>query len=283
MGELKKNMSPKKHILYQGSTGTFGDFFLSTHPMAHCFFDNVDSIWVALNKKTPDIVKDLYKNVTFLSGIIELDDITSNSFEEYCNLNHFEPCYFINTFQFNINNSFYPLKKWFQYKKDFTLVPDRYIGFQVASSSNYIRPAIPYLNIYLELIIKQGYKPVFMGSKQDESVFNRLYPGLKEKYNIEENLWRFGKDTLYQSLSNITLYYGMLTFSSWTAYAAVLQGIPCIELWSTEQWLIYTPRVRRFLGDPVHYCQDYYIGFPTKHLIQVFTHLRSLASSFYAF
>jgi hypothetical protein len=268
-------------ILYQGSTGALGDVFLSSHPMVLQHLAGRE-IYVALSKATPDIVKDLYKRITFLKSIIILEDFSRENYLKYCLNNNFESCLYVEDIKFILHPAFFPLNRWFKYDFQPTINPGEYIGFQVSSSTNYERPAIPNLHLFVENVLNYPpYKPIFIGTSKDENLFNRLYPGFREKYQISDEQWRFGKDSLFQTMSNIKLFSGMITFSSWSAYVAVLQGVPAIEFWNLDQWMVYTGIVRKNLGDPIHYVQDFYLDGVSPYLIKIFQHLKEISQIFY--
>jgi hypothetical protein len=152
----------------------------------------------------------------------------------------------------------------------------------VASSTNFERPAIPNLHLFIENVLNYPpYKPVFVGTAKDEVLFNSLYPGLRERFQIPDEHWRFGKDTLFQTMSNIKLFSGMITFSSWTAYVAALQGVPALEFWNLNQWMFFTALVRKNLGDPVHYIQDFYLDGASPYMMKIFQYLKEMAKVFY--
>jgi hypothetical protein len=268
-------------ILYQGSTGAIGDVFLSSHPMMLQHYQGTP-IYACLDKNAPEHVKDLYRRVKFLKGIIELEEFTRENYIQYCRENNFDQCLYLEDIRYVLQPAFFPLNRWFNYDFQPTLEPGNYFGFQVASSTNYERPAIPHLDVFVEHVINYpSYKAVFIGTSKDEKLFNELYPGFREKYQILDEHWRFGKDSLFQTMSNIRMFSGMVTFSSWTAYAAALQGVPTLEFWSMNQWILYTPMIRKNLGDPVHYVQDFYLDGATPYMVKIFQYLKDLSRSFY--
>ena len=266
-------------ILYQGSGGTIGDLLLSSHFMYSQHLSGKE-IAVAIPKSLRPELKAFYSYHTFLKRVVELDVLAGDPFLQYCKDNGYEPARYVVDVQYVKGTIFHPLKDWMNYIPQPSMRCDRCIGVHVASSSNYDRPAVPHLARYLEIIRHYGYFPVFIGTEKDKVLFDKLYPGVTGAVSREH--WRFGKDTLFQTLSNIRDFSGMLTFSSWTAYAAVLQGVPCLELWNTDQWNMYSSYVRQMLGSPVHYLQDYFCDTPLEHLIsEVFPYVRRQAASFY--
>jgi hypothetical protein len=268
-------------ILFQGSTGAIGDVFLSSHPMVLQQLQG-RKIYVALDKATPESTKDLYRKITFLEGIVELDDFSKENYLRYCQEKKFESCLYLIDIKFILHPAFFPLNRWFKYDFQPTLNPGNYVGFQVTSSTNFDRPAIPHLHLYVENILNfPPYKPVFIGTAKDGELFNKLYPGFREKYQIPDEHWRFGKDTLFQTMSNIKLFSGMVTFSSCSAYIAALQGVPTLEFWNLDQWMVYTALVRKNLGDPVHYVQDFYLDGASPYLIRIFQYLKDISRTFY--
>ncbi len=267
-------------ILFQGSTGAIGDTFLSAHPMV---LQNLagTKIYVALSKNTPDHIKGLYRRMTMIEGIVELDDFSKESYLQYCQDHNFDSCVYLENIRYILHPAFFPLNRWFKYDFQPTIPYDSYVGFQVASSTHFERPAIPHLHLFVENVINYQWKPVFVGTAKDEELFNKSYPEFREKYQIPDMQWRFGKDSLYETLSNLKLFSGMITFSSWTAYAAALQGVPVLEFWDLSQWMFYTATVRKNLGDPVHYIQDFYLDGASPYMMKIFQSLKEMSRSFY--
>jgi hypothetical protein len=270
----------KRPILFQGSTGAIGDTFLSSHPMVLQNHEGA-KIYVALDKTTPEYIKDLYRRMTILEGLVEFDDFSKENYLRYCQNNGFNSCVYLENINYILHPAFFPLNRWFKYDFQPTIIPGNYVGFQVASSTNFDRQAIPNLHLFVENVINNSHKPIFIGTLKDESLFNRLYPGFREKYQILDEQWRFGKDSIFQMMSNIKLFLGMITFSSCSAYIAALQGVPTLEFWSLEQWMVYTGIVRKNLGDPIHYVQDFYLDRVSPYLIQIFQHLKNISKKFY--
>jgi ADP-heptose:LPS heptosyltransferase len=220
--------------------------------------------------------------MTIIEGIVELEDFSKENYLKYCQEHGFEQCVYLEDIKYILHPAFFPLNRWFKYDFQPTLNPGDYVGFQVASSTNFERPAVPNLHLLIENVINYSpYRPVFIGTAKDEVLFNSLYPGFRERFQIPEEHWRFGKDTLFQTMSNIKLFSGMVTFSSWTAYMAALQGVPTLEFWKMDQWMFFTGLVRKNLGDPVHYVQDFYLDGASPYMMKIFQYLKGMAKVFY--
>jgi len=234
------------NILYQGSGGAIGDLLLSSHYMFHQYCLG-NKISVTIPENLREELKDLYAKHTFLENIIMLKDISENPFLEYALKNGYEPSLYIKDVRFLKNAHFHPISEWMPYTCDPT-IPAGCIGIHVCSSSNYARPKIPHLQSFI-----RDDHVAFFGTEADEALFNTYYPDIRK--TVPDELWRFGKDSLLQTFSNIRVCSGVVAFSSWSAYAAVLQGVPAIELWYLDQWQQYAQLVAQMLGRPVHYVQ----------------------------
>ena len=265
-------------ILYQGSGGTIGDLFLSSHIMYHQHTLG-RSISVAIPKSLPITLKDLYYRHNFLKSIIEMDDISTIPYLTYCTQNRYESSLHITDLKY-IKNVFHPLHEWFEYNEPTkpTIEPEC-IGFHITSTSNYDRPAIPHLDQYLDKCWSNKIKVVFMGSPKDEKLFNSLYPWAREM-SFQNESYRFN-DTLLQTIANIKTMRGMITFSSFSAYIAVLQGVPTIELWCSNQWQMFSRLVAQMIGSPAHYVQCHYLDEPSPYFPEVYVWMKNYATNLY--
>lgn len=267
-------------LIYQGSGGTIGDLLLSSHYMynQHVLGREVS---VVIRKNLRPELKDLYQRHNFLKSIIELDEISGEPYLQYCREKGYESSQYVVDVKHVIGATYHPMSEWMPYPDQPKIDGKDCIAVHVTSSANYNRPAVPALNKYLEIIRNSGKKPVFLGTDKDEKLFESLYPGVKETVPAEH--WRFGKDTILQTFSNLKVVAGAIIFSTGTAYAAALQGTPVLELWNTDQWLTYSSYVRQMLGNPIHYLQDCFWDTPLPHLVtEVFPYLKQMSGSFYS-
>lgn len=238
---------------------------------------------VALPKDLPPEIFDLYRHHRFLDGIHILESIADQDILSYSISRGFsEVSFFLKTAFHWRGIGFYKLSEWFHNPCEPQIEPGG-IGIHWGSSAHWSRPAIPHWRIYLDLIRSSGRRPVFLGGASDEEQMISKYPGIRDYCSGEED-WRFGRDPILQTMANIGELDGMISFSSWTAYAAVLQGVPALELWDRTQWLVYTSVTRVMLGNPAHYLQDAYDSPPCPGLLSVcFEQGRKLASLLYDF
>lgn len=268
-------------LIYQGSGGTLGDIFFSSVPMYHLKKTQGYKIYVALPADLDPEIRALYDCHTFLDGIHTLPDIREKPFLEYANSQGLEPHVFLKTPRHWKGVPFYSLKEWFRNPLEPNLQVADCIGVQIMSTSNWDRPPIPFWKQYMSLIGASGLRPVFMGTQKDEERFQEVYEGILD-YCPAPELWRFGGDSILQTLANLQVMKGVLVFSSWTTYGAVLQGVPALELWNRDQWLFYTPIVRCMIGQPVHYLQEAFDSPPSSAIFaQTFPHLRRLSEILY--
>lgn len=267
-------------VLGQGSTA-IGDLIMSSHVL-YDLHTKGHEVSVAIPKETPAHNRELYSKHTYLKNVIEMDDISRVPFLSYCATNGYEPVLHVEATNVYKHVTFHPLKQWFQHDTQSTVSGNKLVGFHVTSSTNFSRPSVPALWVYIEHIINSGHQPVFIGTEKDEALFHELYPGYREKYKVPDEYWRFGKDTVLQTLANVGTFTGMIVFSSWTTHAAVLQGVPTIELWSDVQWQVYNPVVYHMMGCPVHYCQVSCWDSPSPYLgNQILQRMKDLATVFY--
>jgi len=242
-----------KPIIYQGSGGTIGDIFFSSLPMFHQHKMG-RKIYVALPRSLKPFIRELYDCHTFLDGIIEMDDIQESNFLKEAAKLDMEPCLFIKSIQFIKDAKFYKLSEWFNNPKQPTFDSNNCIAIQIVSTSFRERPKIKHWDKYEHMIKQSKLQPFFHGTKEDEIKILEEYPGIRDM--CKDEYWRFGKDDVLQTIANIKNCHSVIASSSWSAYVAVLQMVPAIELWPPSMWLFYTPRVRQMLGNPIHYLQD---------------------------
>jgi hypothetical protein len=252
-------------IAYQGPQYTIGDFFLTTHAM-YSHHVRGDKVVVMISPKTKENILDLYKRCNFLK-LVEVEDDSTEYFLKLCSLEGYDGATFMSTNMLK-GVRFQPLYKWFNNDEKPT-IPPGCIGIHITSSTNYDRPTIPFFQSYLNVC--KNYPVCFFGLKSDEDLFIKNYPGIKE--TVPEELWRFGKDSLLQTLANLGTLRGMICFSSWTAYGSTLQWVPTLELWGDKQWMSFSNIVRTMLGSPIHYSQDSYYAQPLPCLTEVFQYL----------
>jgi hypothetical protein len=255
-------------ILCQGSNNTIGDFFFSAVPLAHIKSIEPDCVIdVILTKESKTDY--LYEQCRFLNSIIKLDDASDKSVYEYGSKNAYTSVSLLLKSSHLLKNiQFHALRTWF---KTENLPPPnipqgRYTLVHVTSSTNYSRPRIPFLSSFLSYITESGIQPLFIGTKQDEELFKQSYPDCTYFNNLDPSLLRFGLDNVFQTMANIARCESALVFSSWSAYAAVLQGVPTIELWNYEQHNFFNPYVKLMLGNPVHLLQDRFDIAPSPFL-----------------
>jgi ADP-heptose:LPS heptosyltransferase len=264
-------------LLYQGSENAIGDLLLGAHSMYNQRLLG-RTVSVMIPKGVRPELKDLYYRCTFLQEVIEVE--TPNIYIDFCSKNGYDSTFWLQDKNILKNIPFHPLNEWFKYDTKPTISAG-YVGFQVASSSFYDRPIITHFKSYLETLHTFNLNPVFFGAKKDEELFNKNYPDVKS--TIPDVCWRFGKDSLLQTLANLKTLRGHYAFSSWTAYGAVLQGTPTIELWNDHQWQAYSSVVRTLLGNPIHYSQDSFWGSPSPYPVEVFDYLKKYSDNIYQF
>jgi hypothetical protein len=263
--------------LYQGSGGTIGDLLLSSHSVRHLAYFH--KISVAIPQSLRQELKDLYTRHKFLTNIEELDDATffdSTKFKLYAANKNYCPIVYLKDIWFLKDITFCNLNEWFDLQEKPTIDFSKCIGTHICSSSNWNRPTIPHVKLWLQRIQASNFKPYFFGTKKDEELLMSLYPEIKSWFTFEEDYWRFGKDSILQTMANISGMHGLIVFSSWSAYAAILQGVPVVELWNERQWQFYSPLVNRMLGGPVHYVAASYKEEPNPYLFtEIFAGLKS--------
>jgi ADP-heptose:LPS heptosyltransferase len=218
-----------------------------------------------------------------MDGVIELPFFLDDAkFLEFCKDKNYEPCRFLMELDYLKDIQFYPMDLWFKDYAQSTIDTHGCVGFQIASSSHYDRPAILYINNYLKLVVDAGLKPVFFGIKKDEELFLKHYPNIYDKYSSDDHAWRFGKDTLPQIISNIRNLYGHIVFASGTSPIAVFQGVPVLELWGSDQFQFFSPFTHYMCGSPIHHITQAYDAFPNKNLIKaVFPKLKDYCRRLY--
>lgn len=248
-------------FMIQGSGGTIGDIFLSSHPVFNHYRREPFEVHVAIPKTVDDSIRDIYRRHKFLSGIHELDDIREG-ITPYCQENGFIPILFLHAWgsPFYTNVTFNSLDLWFDKPDEPTVTQNNTIIFHVSSSANFERPKIPFFEHYLNYVIQSGFFPVFIGTEKDEKSFVTNYPNIRSI--IPDELWRFGKDTVQQTMSNISRSEGCIAFSSWSSIYAALCKKPVIEIWNFEQWLFYNNIVKYLIGSPIHMYQNSYMTEP---------------------
>lgn len=268
-------------IITQGSLNTFGDFFVSTHIMYN-FHRQGHEVNVALHRNgIKESTLELYKRVGFFSSVFLMGDEEWERFPEYCYERGYEPHKYLSSIPIEGGMRFYNLRHWFNLNGCEKAVDfDNYIIVQVASSSNYKRPKIPCLDKWVSQIEQAQMIPLFIGTKADEELFCSSYSEISEKYKGQE-CWRFGKDSIWQSMGNVINAKAALVFSSWSSIIASLVGIYTIEMWSHEQVLTYGSVIKYYIGSPVSLIQ---IPFTYEPVYNYFNHpvkfemdMRSLA------
>jgi hypothetical protein len=269
-------------ILFRQSGGPLGDLMFTSHYM---YFQKIkgNKVLAAIPTNLNPEIRRLYDNLIFIDEVIELPFfLDDEKFLKYCKDNRYEPCRFLLDLKYLKNLKFYPLHLWFEYDTEPTIDCSKAVGFQVTSSENYNRPKIPYLGIYVNIVENSGLKPIFFGTKKDEDLFINTYPEIYYKYSENDSSWRFGKDTLLQTIANIKNLYGHIVFSSGTSPIAAFQGVPVLELWNTDQWNFYSPLVHFMLGSPIHHIMQAYDSYPSVNLItSIFPRLKLLCKTLY--
>ena len=268
-------------ILYQGSGNTIGDLLFSSHVHYHQHTLGRE-IHAAIPKSLNPELKHLYAKHNYLKSVVEMDDISTIPFLSYCVQNGYESSLHIIDMKFYSNIMFHPLHEWLPYDHKPTIEPGA-VGFHVSSSAHYNRPIIPHLETYLIHCWNNNIKTIFMGSTDDEKLFMRSYPWICNYAGfISDECWRFGRDSILQTMANLKTLLGLVVFSSWTGPAATLQGTPTIELWNDGEWQFYSPLVAQMVGKPVHYIQVCYLDKPSQHLTDaIFPKLKQYATNFY--
>jgi hypothetical protein len=245
-------------ILLQGSNNTIGDFFFSMTPTVNFIDIHPEyTIDVALRKDSKTDY--LYENCRHVKNIIKLDSISDETIYNYGRDNNYSlATLMLKNFPLLRDIRFHPLYTWFKTENlpAPNIIKDKYTLVHVTSSANYDRPKVPHFNLFLEAINKSGSKPLFIGTEKDEELFKQLYPECLSYKNT--NLWRFGQDSVFQTIANISICDSALVFSSWSAYAAVLLGVSTMELWHINQHNLFNPLVKLTLGNPIHLLQDRY-------------------------
>jgi len=273
--------------MYRGSAGTIGDMFFTSHYMYHHSLRR--KIFVVLPSGLNPSILELYnpEHQHWIDRIIFMPDHSfqdDTKYLELCAENDCEPNRYMIDIGILKDATFHPLSEWFRYNEEPTFKMDKCIGLQIMSSGNWHRPRIPHIGSYLNLIWQAGYHIVLIGGQSDADNLLREYPEAMEWIEGDQNRWRFGKDTILQTMANVRELDGMVVFSSWTAYAAVFQGVPTIELWARDQWQFFTRLVDRMLGSPVHYIQDAFDVEPTPYLFsQILPSLRKFKENIYDF
>ena len=276
-----------KQILIQGSGGTIGDVFLSSHPLVNYLKEKekeekeeIIELYAAIPTNTPDSIKDMYSRQKLLTNVFEIESVHEDVFLPFCKTNNFTPCLFLKSWQFYKNIRYQELSSWFDKPSEPTLSNDNIIIVHVTSSSNFNRPKIPHFNKYIQYIFDAGYTPVLIGTSKDEEYFTCTYPDIREK--IPEDMWRFGKDTLPQTMSNIDISKGVFTFSSWSSIYGALCKKPVLELWNDEQWLFYNNTIKYLIGSPITLFQNHYASCPQyNHFDQSFKYMLNTGSVCY--
>jgi hypothetical protein len=271
-----------KTICFRQSSGPIGDMFFTAHYMFHQK-QLGNKVIAAIPTNLPQEVRDLYNHFNFMDEIIELPFfLDDDKFLSYCLDKNYKPCRFLKEMEYLKGIKVHPLGMWF---KD-TAIPRidtrGCVGFQVASSAHYDRPIVPHLNSYVNLVVEAGLKPVFFGTQKDEGLFIKNYPDISARFFENIHAWRFGKDSLIQTIANLRNLYGHVVFSSGTSPIAVFQGVPVLELWTTDQSQYYSPLVHYMLGSPIHHLTQAFDSVPNKNLIKsIFPRLKQYSQYFY--
>ena len=206
------------NYLYQGSGGTIGDLFLFSHCIYHLSLQHKISVAISKNLRTE--LKQLYIRHKFLDKIEELEDdvfCDVDKFKRFAVDKNYIAITYLHDFWFFKDVTFKHLNNWFDLQEKPNADFSNCIGIHIASSSNWDRPSIPFVKTWLRQIREANFKPYFLGTKKDEELLLQLYPEIKSWFTFEEEYWRFGKDSILQTIANISTVQGMLVFSSWSA------------------------------------------------------------------
>lgn len=238
-------------ILTQGSTGAIGDFFISTHVMYH-FHTRGHEVHAALpQERSSDLTLELYRRAAFFKSVLLLNQEEWDNFPTYCRQSGFEPHLYLRSIYMERGIQPHALEEWFDLSDcNPTVEGNNHVIVHVASASNYERPKVPNLELWLNHIHDAQLVPLFIGGEKDVSPFQAAYPTIYEQYASEE-CWRIGKDSLWQSIGNIRSSFATLVFSSWSSIVASLSGRYTIEMWNHEQVLYYGSVIKYYLGSPV--------------------------------
>jgi hypothetical protein len=259
-----------KPIMYRGSSGTIGDMFFTSHYMYHQSLRR--KVIVVLPAELNPYILSLYSpehqpwidHIVFMPAHDFQDD---RKYLKLCEDNDCESNRYMLDLGILKDVTFHPLSEWFHYSDEPTFDSKGYIGLQIMSSGNWVRPRIPHIDTYIGLIKGAGYRIALMGGAGDKDNFMKEYPQAGEWVKGDIYAWRFGRDSVLQTMANIKGMVGVLAFSSWTAYVAVLQGVPAMELWARDQWQFFSVLAYRMLGSPIHYLQDAFDTAPTPYLM----------------
>lgn len=269
-------------ILFRQSGGPIGDMFFTINYMYHQK-QKGNKVIAAIPTDLNQEMRALYNHFNFIDEIIELPFfLDDKKFLDFCKSIDYEPCRFLIELDYLKGINFYPMNLWFKEYAQPTIDTKGCVGFQVASSANYDRPKIPHLSSYIVQVIEAGFKPIFFGTKKDEELFIKNYPMPSKMYREDDSSWRFGKDTLLQTISNIKNLYGHIVFSSGTCPIAAFQGVPVLELWGSDQFQFYAPFAHYMMGNPIHHLTQSYDVYPSRNLIKaIFPKLKDYCLKLY--
>lgn len=268
-----------KKILFQHTSGTIGDLFIVSHIMYNNFKRGFQ-VYAAIPKTLSGHVREILDAHNFIADIIETENISN--IDKLASELQMHACYFLQTATFSRHIKFYPVQNWINLKDTKCTVVGDYIVVHVASSANYNRPVIPNFENYIEQIEQIRNKPVFIGTFQDEELFKKSYPDIYSKYNNQDECWRFGKDSLKETMANILQSNGVFTFSSWSSIFSALAKKPTFELWNSDQWPLYNQQVKYLLGSPVNLIQGpYNVNAAMPIFRQPFSYVKTLSEFFY--
>lgn len=244
-------------IAFQCPVSTIGDVFFTCHLAYGNHVEKNTKVYLYTPTDLRGDLKNIIDRTDFFERVNSGEgNLHEDLFVKDCIQRDLDPHLFTRTAQ-HYNIKHYPLQKWFNTSGlDKTVRLDNYIILHITSSNNYNRPKIDNLITHLNYIKESGNTPVIIGTHADEELTLKHYPFIKEYFNDET--WRFGKDTLEQSMGNILNAKGILSFSSWSSVFAALAGVPTLELWFWDQWLHFNTLAKTMLGNPIHLLQVSY-------------------------
>jgi len=268
-------------IIFQGSGGSVGDIFLSSAPLYQFKKKTGTPIEIAISKSLKPELKLIYKNHKFIDKIHEVDSVEEASFIAYCTENNSHAGLYLKTLRHYKYHEFTYLDEWLHVDEEPTIDTTKCIAIQWSSSS-WERPQIEWGVDFIKNILSSGLFPLFIGGNQTEKdLFIRHYP---ETLNlgIPEQYWRFGTDTILQTIANLRNCYAVTSIMSWAVVVGSLLGVPALDLWDLRGYHINSPFVRQNLGNPLHYLQDLYTTRPHYLLIdKIFPYLRESSKEIY--
>lgn len=247
-------------IAFQAPKFTFGDALMVCHVAYNNQINSGKKVVLCVPKEVEFPLRSIYlrqKKIT-----IELYDVlkepeNNEDFSKLCEKQNWEANFFFQTTKHYKNISFKHIDEWMDtsdFKK--TIPFSNYIIVHVTSSKNFSRPPIENFSKHIENIVNAGYKPVMIGTKEDEITALKNYPGVKNYF--DQDSWRFGCDSIFENMANIKHASGVFSFSSWSSIFACLSGVPTLEVWNWDQWQHFNHAVKLALGNPIHLFQISY-------------------------